>query len=71
MCVDHMKKITASMVHRFDDIADTLCDAVKIALIDKTVINSTGQKTDHTSIARSFASAVNKTDRLKRAAYGR
>lgn len=38
-CIEHCKKITANMSHRFDDIADTLYDAIKIALIDKTLIN--------------------------------
>jgi len=37
MCVSHMMKITANNSHRFDDIADTAYDAVKIALIDKTL----------------------------------
>lgn len=37
MCIDHMLKITANDSHRHDDIADTLSDAVKIALIDKTI----------------------------------
>jgi len=39
MCIDHCAKITANNTHRFDDIADTLYDAVKLALIDKTFIN--------------------------------
>ena len=39
MCLDHCAKITANNTHRFDDIADTLYDAVKLALIDKTFIN--------------------------------
>ena len=37
MCINHMSKITANDSHRHDDIADTLCDAVKIALIDKSI----------------------------------
>jgi len=37
MCIDHMSKITANNSHRHDDIADTLSDAVKIALIDKLI----------------------------------
>jgi len=37
MCIAHMLKITANNTHRHDDIADTLYDAVKIALIDKTI----------------------------------
>lgn len=36
-CVKHMLKITANGSHRHDDIADSLYDAVKIALIDKTL----------------------------------
>ena len=34
-----MKKITANDTHRHDDIADTLADAIRIALIDKTIHN--------------------------------
>jgi predicted phage terminase large subunit-like protein len=37
MCVKHMLKITANDSHRHDDICDTIYDAVKIALIDKTL----------------------------------
>ena len=43
MCLNHMRKITLNDSHRFDDIADTHCDAIKLALIDqiipKTYIN--------------------------------
>lgn len=35
MFIEHMRKITANNTHRFDDIADTLYDAIKLALIDK------------------------------------
>lgn len=38
MCLKHMEKITANNAHRYDDIADTLADGVKLALIDKIVI---------------------------------
>ena len=37
LCKTHMSKITANEAHRFDDIADTLSDAIRIALIEKTV----------------------------------
>lgn len=37
MCLAHMRKITANNTHRHDDIADTLYDAVKLALIDKSI----------------------------------
>jgi predicted phage terminase large subunit-like protein len=36
-CIAHMIKITANDSHRWDDICDTVYDAVKIALIDKTL----------------------------------
>jgi phage terminase large subunit-like protein len=37
MCIDHMIKITANDSHRHDDICDTVYDAIKMALIDKTL----------------------------------
>ena len=36
-CITHCTKITANDSHRHDDIMDTLADAIKIALIDKTL----------------------------------
>ena len=45
MCIDHMIKLTANESHRWDDIGDTLADAIKIALIDKTLIFDTKQDT--------------------------
>lgn len=39
MCLKHMEKITANDAHRFDDIADTLTDGVRLGLIDKVIIN--------------------------------
>ncbi len=36
-CIQHMSKITANNSHRHDDIADNLCDAIRIALIEKTI----------------------------------
>jgi hypothetical protein len=69
MCIDHMKKITANNVHRFDDIADTLCDAVKIALIDKVVINAVTAKADYRAIGNSFNKAQTSLERLRQNAY--
>jgi len=70
MCVKHMGKITANNVHRWDDIADTCYDAVKIALIDKTLINTEVPSTDYESISKSFFNTSNKVDNLRRSAYG-
>lgn len=46
MCIKHMAKITANDTHRHDDIADTLADAIKIALIDKSINVNTKQNVD-------------------------
>lgn len=43
MCIEHMIKITANDTHRRDDLADTVADAIKIALIDKTLIYNNKQ----------------------------
>lgn len=37
MVLTHMSKITANNTHRFDDIADTFYDGIKLALIDKVI----------------------------------
>jgi len=37
LCLEHISRITANETHRFDDIADTLSDAVDIALIEKQI----------------------------------
>lgn len=39
-CIKHMVKITANDTHAFDDICDTAYDAIKIGLMDKTLIRS-------------------------------
>lgn len=39
LCLKHMAKITANDTHRHDDIADTLADAIRLALIEKTLYN--------------------------------
>ena len=46
-------------------------DAIKIALIDKTIIHANIEKTDYNQLAKSLTSGHNKVDRLKRAAYTR
>lgn len=39
MCIEHCGKITANNTHRHDDIADTLYDAIKLGLIDQTLMH--------------------------------
>lgn len=70
MCVEHMSKVTANNVHRWDDIADTCYDAVKIGLVDQTILSSEVGQTDYSSIVKSLASHNTRIDRLRRSAYG-
>ena len=37
LVLNHISKITANGTHRHDDIMDTFCDAINIALIEKTI----------------------------------
>ena len=46
MCIEHCAKITANNTHRYDDIADTLYDACKIALLDKTLYQADDDSED-------------------------
>lgn len=43
-CIKHMTRITANNTHAFDDICDTVYDAIKIGLMDKTLIRSSNIK---------------------------
>jgi predicted phage terminase large subunit-like protein len=70
LCIDHMMKITANDTHRHDDICDTLYDAIKAALIDKTIVNKASSETEYKAIAKSFGQQFNRVEKLKRAAYG-
>jgi hypothetical protein len=54
MCINHMTKITANDSHRHDDICDTLYDACKLALIDKTLI--VDERVKNTEIVKAMAS---------------
>lgn len=71
MCIDHMKKITANNVHKWDDICDTAADAIKIALIEKSVLNSTVQPTDYNAVAKNLMSGFHKVQQLKKSAFSK
>jgi predicted phage terminase large subunit-like protein len=49
-CLEHMSKITANDTHRHDDICDTAADAIKIALIDKTLHTMHNKRTSATDV---------------------
>jgi hypothetical protein len=40
LVLNHMSKITLNNTHRFDDIADTLADGIRLALIEKTIYSN-------------------------------
>lgn len=69
LCIDHMSKITANETHRWDDIADTAADAIRMALIEKTLISSQVNATNYNEIARNMTSTQNKINRLRKSAY--
>lgn len=69
-CIEHCRKITANDSHRFDDIADTMYDAIKLALIDKTIHYMQVNRRDDKELAKKVMSTAAKVDRLKKSAYG-
>lgn len=71
MCIEHCRKITANDSHRWDDIADTLYDAIKIALIDKTLVLKTQDRVNYSDVARRMMSTTNQINRARKSAYER
>jgi predicted phage terminase large subunit-like protein len=71
MCVEHMSKITANDSHRHDDLADNLCDGLRLALVEKSLMSLAVKKDDSTAKARSLMSTAHKIDSLRRSAYTR
>ncbi len=68
-CMEHCRKITANDSHMHDDIADTLYDAVKLALIDEVIVRKVSSTTDYGKIGRDIMSTTNRIDRLRKDAY--
>jgi predicted phage terminase large subunit-like protein len=67
-CLDHCAKITANNTHRHDDRADTLYDAVKMALIDEVIIrrNIDINNNDENQIVKTAMNKFNKIASLRR-----
>ena len=67
MCIEHMRKITANDSHLRDDICDTVSDAVKIALIDKTLIYRVGatNRTEKDKTAKILMSQFNRLNQIR------
>lgn len=71
MCLEHCRKITANNTHAFDDIADTMYDAIKLALIDKVLPLYREVVTDHSALAKDLMGSFNRVNRLRNEAYRR
>jgi predicted phage terminase large subunit-like protein len=69
LCIDHMSKITANDTHRWDDVADTMADAVRIALIEKGLISAYASKNNYDDMARTLTSTSKKINTLRNTAY--
>lgn len=59
-CIEHMRKITANNTHRHDDRADTCYDAIKLALIDKSIYYAAPQALQSQKIATEITSHYQK-----------
>jgi len=69
LVISHMTKITANNSHRWDDIADTCADAIKLVYIDKTIYyNSSNNKQE--SVATYLQSSLMRRIKAGAARYG-
>lgn len=69
--LSHMAKITANEAHRFDDIADTLSDAVRIALIEKTIYSIDKRQEAQKNLAENMGRSFKQKLRAGAARHGR
>lgn len=70
MCIEHMRKITANNTHRFDDIADTLYDAVKIGLMSPTMAMQL-RRPKEDKVLHQLVSKMRRVDQLRNRAWRR
>jgi len=70
-CILHMSKITANNTHRHDDIADTLSDAIRIALIEKTIYSNDHKQGERQQILHNMNQLLQRKIRAGEAQYGR
>jgi phage terminase large subunit-like protein len=71
ICIKHMGKITANNTHRHDDIADTLSDAIRIALIEKTIYSNVDKQGERQQILNNMNQLLQRKIRARDAQYGR
>ena len=68
-CISHMSKITANETHRHDDIADTLSDAIRIALIEKTIYSNDSREEEMDKILDSMNQSLERKLKARMAQY--
>lgn len=68
-CVSHMSKITPNCTHRHDDIGDTAADAGRMALIEKTIYNSSKSEATQKQILKNMDDAFQRKLRIGDARY--
>jgi hypothetical protein len=66
MCIEHMGKITANNTHQHDDIADTLYDGLKIALMSKGLINQFTRGKDDAAVSKKIMSSYKRVQKLRK-----
>jgi len=66
MCIEHCRKITANDTHRRDDIAVTMYYAIKMALIDKTVISMLGNTQEEDDTVEYLAQHHTRIENLRK-----
>jgi len=71
LCLTHMAKITASDAHRYDDIADTLADGIRIALIEKTIYSNDDRQQARKRVSDGMNRSLQKKLRAGAARNGR
>lgn len=67
-CIEHCRKITLNNTHRYDDICDTLYDAVKFALIDKVIITTLKNvdvRSSQDEVSKKIVASQRRLSRLK------
>lgn len=70
-CITHMTKITANNTHRHDDIADTLADAIRLALIEKTLYSYDSRNEERKQILSNMNQSLQRRIRTGVARHGR
>jgi predicted phage terminase large subunit-like protein len=63
MCIKHCAKITANDTHAHDDIADTMYDAIKLALIDKHILVQFEE--EPSNVVAEIAASFNRINRMR------